>query len=212
MFRGQKSYAELILHQSRRQTAFERKGLRDPARCFGKISQMNLQIRQAKLEDAAMLAKIGWQSFDEAFGEHPKNHPDDMKLYRDEYFSAARIETDLQTENILYVVAEIDGKMAGYAKIQFDSREDCLMSGKTIELCRLYALDEFIGKGIGKTLMLRFFEIGAEKNCEIAWLGVWEFNFRAQEFYKKFGFEKCGEHIFQLGNDPQTDWVMQRKL
>ncbi len=69
---------------------------------------MNLKIRQANLEDAAMLAQIGWQSFDEAFGEHPKNHPDDMKLYREEYFSAERIETDLQTEKILYIIAEID--------------------------------------------------------------------------------------------------------
>ncbi len=103
-------------------------------------------------------------------------------------------------------------KMAGYAKIQFDSHEDCLANGKTIELCRLYALDEFIGKGVGKTLMLQFLELGSENNCEMAWLGVWEFNFRAQEFYKKFGFEKCGEHIFQLGNDPQIDWVMQKKI
>ena len=171
-----------------------------------------INIRRAKLEDAAMLASVGWQAFDEAFGEHPKNHPDDMKFYRDEYFSAARIAADLSDEKIIYIIAEIEGETAGYAKIQFDSREDCLADGKTIELCRLYALDRFIGKGAGKTLMLRFLEIGRENNCEIAWLGVWEFNFRAQKFYEKFGFEKCGEHVFQLGNDPQIDWVMQRKV
>ncbi len=171
-----------------------------------------INIRYAKLEDAAMLANVGWQAFEEAFGGHPKNHPDDMKLYRDEYFSAERIAADLDDEKIIYIIAEIEGEIAGYAKIQFDSREDCLADGKTIELCRLYALDRFIGKGAGKTLMLKFLEIGAENNCRIAWLGVWEFNVRAQEFYKRFGFEKCGEHIFQLGNDPQIDWVMQRKI
>lgn len=173
---------------------------------------MNLEIRQATLKDAPLLAEMGWQAFDEAFGEHPKNHSDDMKLYRDEYFSAKGIAADLDEEKILYIIAELDGEAAGYAKIEFDSHEDCLANGKTIELCRLYALDKFIGKGIGKNLMLKFLEIGKEKDCELAWLGVWEFNFRAQEFYKKFGFEKCGEHIFQLGNDPQIDWVMQRKL
>lgn len=173
---------------------------------------MNLQIRQATAEDAEMLATLGWQSFAEAFGGHPKNHPDDMKLYRDEYFSPKRIAADLSEAKILYIVAEAEDEAAGYAKIQFDSREHCLSEGKTIELCRLYALDKFIGKGIGKTLILRFMEIAEENDCEIAWLGVWEFNFRAQEFYKKFGFEKCGEHTFQLGNDPQTDWVMQRKI
>ncbi|MGI8469908.1 MAG: GNAT family N-acetyltransferase [Pyrinomonadaceae bacterium] len=173
---------------------------------------MNLKIRQAALKDAATLARIGWQAFDEAFGEHPKNHPGDMKLYRAEYFSAARIETDLSEEKILYLVAETDEEMAGYAKIQFDSREDCLGNGKTIELCRLYALDKFIGKGVGKTLMLKFLKIGRKNDCDVAWLGVWEFNFRAQEFYKRFGFEKCGEHIFQLGSDPQIDWIMQKKI
>lgn len=159
-----------------------------------------------------MLAQIGWQAFDEAFGEHPKNHPDDMKLYREEYFSRERLEEDLKDDKIVYIVCEIDSEIAGYAKIQFDSREDCLADGKTIELCRLYALDKFIGKGAGKNLMLKFFELAEENNCDVAWLGVWEFNFRAQEFYKKFGFEKCGEHVFQLGNDPQTDWVMQKKI
>lgn len=173
---------------------------------------MNLKIRQAASEDAPMLAQIGWQAFDEAFGKHPKNHPDDMKIYRDDYFSAARIEADLREEKVLYIVAEIDDEAAGYAKIQFDSREDCLTRGKTIELCRLYALDKFIGQGIGKTLMLKFLEIGRENDCAVAWLGVWEYNFRAQEFYKKFGFEKCGEHIFQLGGDPQIDWLMQKRI
>ena len=171
-----------------------------------------IKIRFADLKDAGMLAEIGWQAFDEAFGGHPKNHPADMRLYRAEYFSTARIEADFSEKRILYTIAEIGGETAAYAKIQFDSREDCLPNGKTIELCRLYALDQFIGKGIGKTLMLKFLEIGKENNCEIAWLGVWEFNHRAQEFYKKFGFAKCGEHIFQLGNDPQIDWIMQRKI
>jgi ribosomal protein S18 acetylase RimI-like enzyme len=171
-----------------------------------------IKIRPAKFEEAEMLAQIGWQAFDEAFGEHPKNHPDDMKLYREEYFSRERLEEDLSDEKITYIVCEIDGEIAGYAKIQFDSTENCVADGKTIELCRLYALDRFIGKGVGKTLMLKFFELAEENKCDVAWLGVWEYNFRAQEFYKKFGFEKCGEHVFQLGNDPQTDWVMQKKL
>ncbi len=171
-----------------------------------------IKIRFATADDAALLARIGLQAFDEAFAAHPKNHPADMKLYTDEYFSAAHIESELRDEKILYIVAECAVETAGYAKIQFDSREDCVADGKAIEMCRLYALDKFIGKGIGKILMLKFLEIAQEKNCEIAWLGVWEFNFRAQEFYKKFGFEKCGEHVFQLGNDPQIDWVMQRKI
>ena len=173
---------------------------------------MNLKVRKANLEDAEILAQIGWQSFHEAFAEHPENHPDDMKIYMDEAFSLSTISADLRDEKTLYLIAESDGETAGYVKMKFDVREDCVSGEKTLELCRLYALDKFIGKGIGKSLMLALFEIAEETKRDTVWLGVWEYNFRAQEFYKKFGFEKCGEHVFQLGSDPQTDWVLQKQL
>lgn len=171
-----------------------------------------IKIRLATAEDAEILAKIGWQSFDEAFADHPKNHPEDMRIYMEEAFSAETISADLEDEKTVYLIAEFENEIAGYAKLKFDTREDCVSGDKTVELCRLYALDKFIGKGIGKTLMLEFFRLAKDRNCNTAWLGVWEYNYRAQEFYKKFGFEKCGEHVFQLGRDPQIDWVLQRKV
>lgn len=173
---------------------------------------MDLVLRKANLEDAEILAKIGWQSFDEAFSDHPENHPDDMKIYMDEAFSVETISKDLRDEKTVYLIAEADGEAAGYVKMKFDVREDCIEGEKTLELCRLYALDKFIGKGIGKSLMLEFFKLAEETHRDTVWLGVWEYNYRAQEFYKKFGFEKCGEHVFQLGRDPQTDWVLQKKI
>lgn len=42
------------------------------------------------------------------------------------------------------------------------------------------------------------------------WLGVWERNDRAIRFYARHGYERCGEHVFQLGDDAQTDYIMQR--
>ena len=171
-----------------------------------------IEIRLATTEDAEILAKIGWQSFDEAFADHPANHPDDMKVYMDEAFSVETIAADLRDEKTVYLIASLATEIAGYAKINFDAREDGITGENTLELCRLYALDKFIGKGIGKSLMLALIELAKENERDTIWLGVWEFNFRAQAFYKKFGFEKCGEHVFQLGSDPQTDWLMQRKI
>lgn len=173
---------------------------------------MNLQIRKAKSEDAETLSKIAWKSFYDAFADHPKNAPEDMKTYMDEAFSVEAMREDLADEDAIYYVAEIDAQIVGYAKLKQNSREDCVAGENPLELCRLYSLSEYIGKGIGKALMLECLEF-AEKNAhDYVWLGVWEYNFRAQEFYKKFGFEKCGEHIFQLGSDPQTDWVFQKKI
>ena len=41
------------------------------------------------------------------------------------------------------------------------------------------------------------------------WLGVWEKNFKAIRFYKKYGFKKFGQHNFLLRNDLQTDYLFE---
>lgn len=171
-----------------------------------------LIIRFANSKDAETLARIAWKSFFDAFADHPKNAPEDMKSYMDEAFSEAAIAEDLAVKDTVYFVAELAGKMVGYAKLKQNSREECVSGERPIELCRLYSLNEYIGKGIGKSLMLKCLDFAKESENDVMWLGVWEFNFRAQEFYKKFGFKKCGEHVFQLGSDPQIDWVLQKRI
>jgi ribosomal protein S18 acetylase RimI-like enzyme len=54
--------------------------------------------------------------------------------------------------------------------------------------------------------------IAQAQGKQAIWLGVWEHNQRAIQFYTAWGFEKVGEHDFQLGNDVQRDWIMQKKL
>jgi diamine N-acetyltransferase len=171
-----------------------------------------LKIRRATTDDAEVLAQIGRQSFYEAFAEHPKNHPDDMKIYMDESFSIENLKKELSDADAIFFVAELENEIIGYAKLQQNSREDCVSGENPLELNRLYALDRHIGKGIGKALMLECLEFAETNQHDVFWLGVWEFNFRAQKFYEKFGFEKCGEHVFQLGSDPQIDWIMRRQV
>ena len=51
-----------------------------------------------------------------------------------------------------------------------------------------------------------------ETGRDVIWLGVWEYNPRAQRFYEKNGFQFVGRHTFLLGSDPQTDLLMQKEL
>lgn len=44
--------------------------------------------------------------------------------------------------------------------------------------------------------------------ADCIWLGVWEHNPRAIAFYQKYKFKTVGEHIFQMGDDPQRDLIM----
>lgn len=180
---------------------------------FGKTeTKMNLKIRKATIADAEILAKIAWKSFYDTFHDHPKNAPEDLQTYMDEAFTLEAMATELREKDSIFLVAEIENKMVGYAKLKQNSCEDGISGENPIELCRLYSLKEYIGKGIGKALMLHSLDFAKENGHDIIWLGVWEYNHLAQNFYTKFGFEKCGEHIFQLGNDPQIDWLMEREI
>ena len=46
--------------------------------------------------------------------------------------------------------------------------------------------------------------------CE--YVCVYEKNVPAQHFYKRHGFSKVSQHTFQVGSDPQTDWLLVKKL
>ncbi|MEO6589289.1 MAG: GNAT family N-acetyltransferase [Pyrinomonadaceae bacterium] len=171
-----------------------------------------IKIRRAVMEDAVMLAELCYKTFWDAFHEHPENAPEDMADYMEKAFNVETLHAELAEENSIFLIAEIDNKAAGYAKITLGAIEDGITAQKPIELNRLYSHQKFLGKGVGAKLMGECFRIGRENNCDVMWLGVWEFNPRAQAFYKKYGFCEVGKHIFQLGNDPQTDLLMQVKV
>ena len=60
--------------------------------------------------------------------------------------------------------------------------------------------------------MQRSIDICREKNKEVLWLGVWEKNQRAIDFYTRWGFEKFDETTFLLGDDLQNDWLMRKTI
>jgi ribosomal protein S18 acetylase RimI-like enzyme len=68
------------------------------------------------------------------------------------------------------------------------------------------------GKKIGVKLIELALSYAQHHKFDWIWLGVWEFNYRAQAFYKKFGFERFSQHVFQVGDDPQIDWLLKKKL
>lgn len=171
-----------------------------------------IKIRRAEIEDAETLADLSYKTFWDAFHEHPENAPEDMAAYMEKAFSNETLRAELSDENVIFIIAEFENELAGYAKITLGAIEDGIVAEKPIELNRLYSHQKFLGKGIGQKLMDECFQIAKENDCDAMWLGVWEFNPRAQAFYKKYGFREVGTHIFQLGSDPQTDLLMQKDL
>jgi len=171
-----------------------------------------IQIRQASPDDAKLLTDLSYTTFWDAFAHHPKNAPDDLAHYMRQAFSIEQITTELQDPRSIFLIASIDERPAGYSKLILDSTEDGIKAERPVELSRLYSQQEYLGRGVGQNLMDACFERSRQENRDVMWLGVWEYNPRAQRFYEKNGFRVVGKHTFTLGSDSQTDLLMQLEL
>jgi GNAT superfamily N-acetyltransferase len=171
-----------------------------------------IRIRKATPDDAKLLTDLSYTTFWDAFAHHPKNAPDDLAHYMRQAFNIEQISAELAEPASIFLIAELDGKPAGYAKLIVNSIEDGISAERPIELSRLYSHQEYLGKGVGQNLMDECFDYARTQEHDIMWLGVWEYNPRAQRFYEKNGFRVVGNHTFLLGSDPQTDLLMQKEL
>ncbi len=176
------------------------------------MEEINLIIRGGKVGDAETLQPLAIRIFNDTFAANPLNKPEDMRAYIAEAFSLEQTRRELADARATFYIAEVAGEIIGYAKLEEQTSEECVSDAQPIELSRLYVLQDFHGRGIAEKLMNECFAFAARKNYRTMWLGVWEHNFRAQRFYEKLGFYRVGSHIFQLGDDPQIDWVMEKKL
>jgi len=169
-------------------------------------------IRRAIPEDAKLLTDLAYTTFWDAFSHHPKNAPDDLNHYMRQAFNQEQINAELSDANNIFLIAEIEGEAAGYSKIIIDNIEPGITAERPVELSRLYSHQKHLGQGVGQTLMDACFEHARIEDRDVMWLGVWEYNPRAQRFYEKNGFRVVGSHVFLLGKDAQTDLLMQIEL
>jgi diamine N-acetyltransferase len=180
-----------------------------------------MHIRKTTQADLLHLVDISKSTFIEAF-EH-QNNPDDFYAYVNSAFTLQTLTNEWNTEGVSFYFLEKDNTPIAYFKMTenksplHSSKPDIEVNfdfekTKSIELDRIYVLSEYHGKGAAQLIMDFIFFISEEKGFDFVWLGVWEHNPKAIKFYQKMGFEKFGTHIFDIGNDPQTDWLMWRKI
>lgn len=166
-----------------------------------------IRITQAEI---LQLQKIGRQTFYETFSE--SNSEENMKSYLENGFSLDKISAELKDENSEFYFAKIENEVIGYLKLNFGKSQTELKDDKALEIERIYVLKEFHGKKVGQILYNKAIEIARQKNADYVWLGVWEENPRAINFYKKNGFVEFDKHIFKLSDDEQTDIMMKLNL
>jgi diamine N-acetyltransferase len=181
-----------------------------PAEANQPVMDKDLQIRRATVDDAAVLADLGARTFSETFAAD--NSEENMSAYLAEAFNLEQQTLELNDPNAVVLLAENGRVASGYSIIRVGHVPDEVTGPDAVELVRLYVTKDSWGTGVGPALMASSIREAQELGFRTVWLGVWENNHRAQAFYRKWGFEVVGTHVFQLGDDPQTDFLMQRPI
>ena len=171
---------------------------------------MLLTIRQGNAPDAEALSQLGATTFYDTF--HTFHTEDDMKKYIANAYNIEKISACLANPGIMYYLALNNGLPVGYIKLIKNVQPPELPEGRVAELEKIYVLKEYLGTGVGKKLMQQAIVAMVQENFDWLFLGVWQQNKRALDFYKGFGWEICGIRQFKLGDTICDDYVLKLKL
>ena len=140
------------------------------------------------------------------------NSAENMAKYLEEAYSFEKLNEELNNQNSFFYFAILDEKVIGYLKLNLGESQTELKDNDALEIERIYVLKDFHGKKVGQLLFDKAITIAKELQVAYVWLGVWEENKRALQFYTKNGFVEFDQHVFVLGDEAQTDIMMKLAL
>ena len=171
---------------------------------------MSVVINECTIEDVHTLQEISYNTFYETFSH--MNSEKNMKTYLEKAFNTKRLEKEVLTPFSKFYFLYWDEKLAGYLKINVNEAQTEEMGKEALEIERIYINKEFQKKGLGKFLLNKGIELAKDQGKKNVWLGVWENNLGAIQFYQKMGFVKTGAHSFYMGDEQQTDFIMMKTI
>ena len=169
-----------------------------------------MRITSLTISDVSILRGIARDTFIETFSE--ANKAEDMDRYLAKNFSEDQLARELSNPNSFFYVAEVNGNVVGYLKLNTAHAQTEPQAADALEIERIYVLSSYHGHGVGQALYHHAMSVAEDRKASYVWLGVWEHNHRALRFYEKNGLIAFGTHIFQLGNDQQTDILMKKSV
>jgi len=169
-----------------------------------------IEIKKASLSDLEVLQIISIQTFSETFAE--VNTPENIENYNRESFNLEKLTSEITNPNSQFFIAYSDSEPIGYLKINFGDAQTEILNDHALEIHRIYVLQAFHGKKVGQLLLDKAIDVAQQSTADYIWLGVWEENHRALQFYTKNGFITFDTHIFILGEEKQTDLLMKLEV
>lgn len=166
-----------------------------------------LRLNPSHLDELVLISR---ETFIDAFAS--QNDPIHFQQYTDRAFASEQILSELENPNSEFYFLKNNDTTVGYIKINTGAAQNEYQEDVGMELERIYVLPAYQGKGLGKLVLDEVIDIAIAKAKSYVWLGVWDQNTRAIDFYERHGFERVGEHDFYLGEERQTDYLMKKSL
>lgn len=172
------------------------------------LAASDVRIREATDRDAAALARLAEETFRETFAA--SNPAENMRLHCEASYSESLQLAEIRSPQMETWLADDGHRLVAYAQLRRAAAPPAVGALRPVEIQRFYVRAHAHGQGVARALMEHVLARAGQLAADVVWLGVWEHNPRAIAFYRKWGFEAVGEHVFMLGDDPQRDLLMRR--
>lgn len=179
------------------------------------MSETTLAVGPAGLWEAEALADVAAATFPLACP--PGTATGDIEAFLAAMLSAERFGEYLGDPDRIVLRAAEDGELVGYALLHVGTPADPAVARAVeldapVELSKMYVLPGRHGSGVADALMRAALEHAAAAGGSGIWLGVNQHNARAQRFYARCGFERCGTKTFLVGAELHDDFVMRLRF
>ncbi|MBP1045735.1 GNAT family N-acetyltransferase [Enterococcus sp. BWM-S5] len=171
---------------------------------------MKTMIKKGTSADIKMLQEISIETYTDTFGA--QNTAENMAAYLNSAFTLEGLAEEMGNEGTSFYFIYFDEQLAGYLKLNVGDAQTESVAESALEVERIYILPSFKRKGLGNQLIETAIEKAKAQNKKNIWLGVWEENEPALNFYEKMGFVQFSKHSFFMGDDEQTDLIMVKSL
>ncbi|NLC97783.1 MAG: GNAT family N-acetyltransferase [Actinomycetales bacterium] len=161
-----------------------------------------MEIREAALADVSALVALAARTF-------PLACPPSLSTESIERFIADNLNAESFTDWIeapttRVTVGVVDGVVSAYLVL--------IDEGEARFVSKCYAAPEFHGHGLADALLNEAIEFATARDAHWLRLGVNKANVRAIRFYERHGFVIVGERTFTVGDQIESDHVLELAL
>ena len=168
------------------------------------------QLHQCSMADVDELRAVSIETYTDTFGEF--NSDENMRIYLEEAYNRDRLLAELAETNSQFFFLKKNNETVGYLKLNVGDAQTEPVGENLMEVERIYVPTAFLRHGYGTKLIQTAEEIARDLGVTGMWLGVWEHNQRALNFYGKMGFRHISQHSFFMADDEQIDLIYYKDL